>query len=147
MYSSVSNADDYFATQFNTDVWSNASIEDKEKALTQASRLLDLVRYKGAKTSPEQPHEFPRNGDATIHNRVLWACYELAFKILQGVNKTDAQQKAKRVKLGPMEIEVDSSSSKVSEEYPFLEKDIFELIKPYVLPATQTSQTLDVVRC
>lgn len=91
--SGISAADDYFTTRLYTNIWFAKSDTDKQRALNDATRIIDRLNYKGTKTEPDQFHEVPRSGltmqriaiDPTvIPDDFLFAQYEIAFALLKG---------------------------------------------------------------
>lgn len=59
-YISLADADDYFKTRLNSDTWTNATDEDKKKALITATKHIDYYNFIGRKENADQPLEFPR---------------------------------------------------------------------------------------
>lgn len=86
MYGSEELASEYFATRLRTTVWDSASSEDRVKALSEATRSIDRLAFKGAKTDPEQVLQFPRNCKETIPDAILQATYELALALLDEID-------------------------------------------------------------
>lgn len=84
-YGSVSDADVYFANRLRRNIWLDSEIQDKKAALTEAREWIDRLSYKGFKTDPTQLFEFPRNGDLEVPRDVEKACYEIAVKLLDGM--------------------------------------------------------------
>jgi hypothetical protein len=58
----------------------------KFKALTHATRILERLNYKGAKTDTLQSYQFPRSPDTEIPQDMQDACCELALSLLDGVD-------------------------------------------------------------
>lgn len=85
-YGSVGGGDKYFANRLRRDVWSDASVQDKKAALTEATDWINKLDYAGSKTSDDQLLQFPRNGDTAVHTDVEKACYEIAVKLLDGMD-------------------------------------------------------------
>ena len=95
-YVSVEEADTYFAWRFfvNTSEWDNASTEQKENALVEATRRMDQLELRGRKKDPGQVLQFPRCYstvvedepkvvcDAGVLPNVKRACCEEALTIL-----------------------------------------------------------------
>ncbi len=70
-YITVDEGDAYFAGRLRTTAWDNASPEDKEKALIEASTIIDNLNFAGEKLELQQEHEFPRFGvDPTLDDIV-----------------------------------------------------------------------------
>lgn len=86
-YITISDADTYFATRLDTDVWDDASDDDKTAALTQATRAIDRLNYRGKKNSESQDNQFPRYDDSEVPVEVEYACCELALAFLDGVDQ------------------------------------------------------------
>jgi hypothetical protein len=99
-YLTVSDADDYFTTRLNSDVWFAATVPQKSAALVTATRVIDNLNFYGLKADSSQPLEFPRRPDyasadgatfapacpATTPTAVLIACCEEAVVRLDGVD-------------------------------------------------------------
>jgi protease II len=93
-YSTTSEADVYFNTlRLNSAAWTDAITSDKQKALYEATRLIDVLSFRGKKTDLDQELEFPRDGETEIPNNIVLACYEIAFSLLDGVNTEYEQDK------------------------------------------------------
>jgi hypothetical protein len=63
-YLSEADADTYFATSFNAAAWTALSSAEKTVALTEATRWLETLCWKGEKCSDTQPLKWPRKADA-----------------------------------------------------------------------------------
>lgn len=100
-YGTVAAGDTYFASRLFSWDWSQATAEDKAKALQHAADLIDQFDYIGDKftiaalgTDPDeadvqtanlaQPNEFPRGDSATIPAEIEQAAYLIAQKLLSG---------------------------------------------------------------
>lgn len=83
-YATVQEADAYFTARLPSDEWDLSDEPSKIKALATASRRIDNLCYFGAKTAEDQEHQFPRNGKATVPTSILYACYEIAYALLEG---------------------------------------------------------------
>lgn len=84
IYGTVLDATNYFSKRLNSLAWANATNEDRVAALTEATRLIDNLNFKGDKTDVDQYLEFPRDGDTSIPYNIKFATYELAWKLLDG---------------------------------------------------------------
>jgi hypothetical protein len=85
-YGNMIKANIYFDNRLRSEDWQNADIDTKKKALVEATRLIDLLNYIDDKTSSSQLHEFPRDGDTEVPDTIELACYEVALKLIQGVD-------------------------------------------------------------
>jgi len=91
-YIDAAEANDYFLTRLNSDAWFNepdgtsSTPDRKVQALETATRAIDLLRYKGAKTDPDQLNQFPRNGETVIPVAIKLATAELALSFLEGLD-------------------------------------------------------------
>ena len=83
-YADQTYAGTYFGERLGTSAWDSASSGNKDKALKQATRVLDTLNYRGAKSDEAQVREFPRNGESTIPEAIKEACCEVALALLQG---------------------------------------------------------------
>jgi hypothetical protein len=103
-YGTLQEANDYFSGRLHEYAWSNASVDDRPKALRAATRIIDTLNYKGNKHTvfvllngdPDanedairgqeaaQVLEFPRGADTSVPEAVRLACYEIAHSLLDG---------------------------------------------------------------
>lgn len=93
-YINLTNADTYFADRLNSDVWDSATASNKEKALIQATKILDSMTFIGTRSKSTQILKFPRlfpidftlDGfiidSATVPQNILDAVCELAIYLL-----------------------------------------------------------------
>lgn len=75
-YASVAEGDDYHASRLRSTDWTNASNSDKQKALAQASRVIDAeVRFRGYKANYAQAMQWPRilARDSNLYGAVVAA--------------------------------------------------------------------------
>jgi hypothetical protein len=86
IFGSVASADRYFSERLDTQLWEVASLENKQKALVQATRAIDQLRFAGYKNDATQPLEWPRNDEETIPEGIQQATYEEAFNLLKGAD-------------------------------------------------------------
>ena len=85
-YGDVAGGTEYFGQRLRTAVWDDASDEDRQKALWEATRSIDRLAFKGAKTDPDQVLQFPRNTLEDIPDNILYATYELALALLDNID-------------------------------------------------------------
>ena len=69
-YVSNEQADDYFLNRVHNGVWDD-NIDIQEEALVTASGILDLEKWVGMTTSPDQPLAWPRVG-VVVNTRSGW---------------------------------------------------------------------------
>lgn len=96
-YLDLTAANTYFNGRAGGSAWTSytngaETANDKGRALVSATRMLDLQSWVGAKTSPSQPMEWPRDGvtdrdGVAVANTVIpadiqAACCELALALL-----------------------------------------------------------------
>ena len=114
----VAGADSYFSARLYSGKWDSAATEDKEKALKQATRMLDQIDWRGAKSLATNSLRWPRSAVTDRDNILLSAdsipvflksaACELAINFLDSDStKTSNQDTAliKRVKAGPIDVE------------------------------------------
>lgn len=117
-YGTINEANAYFSQRLFTDAWDAASGSQRENALIQATRLIDGLNYKGAKSTVydimydsdgdrytgdnyptedeiitadrAQALEFPRGKDTEVPETIEWACYETAYALLEGFDPDTA---------------------------------------------------------
>ncbi len=96
-YIELEDADTYFSTRPDSDVWTNSTTTDKQNALYKSTRAIDRLQFQGVKTNNynhdvngaslvAQPLEFPRNGDTVVPDAIRIACCECAIAFLDGVD-------------------------------------------------------------
>jgi hypothetical protein len=61
-YADAIDAGTYFSSRLHASVWLNASWDDKENALRQATTLIDALDFHGRKTTQTQTLAWPRVG-------------------------------------------------------------------------------------
>ena len=86
IFGSIEGADRYFSERLDTQLWEIASEDTKKRALIQATRAINTLRFAGSKSDETQPLEWPRNGEETIPEVVQQATYEEAFALLKGAD-------------------------------------------------------------
>lgn len=105
-YSDLVDAQAYFDERLHEVAWSQSSEADQTKSLLAATRIIDTLGYKGYKhtvwvaldndpdadeetiaaAEASQENEFPRGADTEVPEQILWACYEIAYALLDGVD-------------------------------------------------------------
>jgi hypothetical protein len=115
-YVTIQEAQAYFDDRLHEVAWSLSNVGDQRKSLDEATRIIDTLRYKGLKNvvyqyridNPDvaecadkgdadslaliraaevtQENEFPRDADTTIVQYIMWATYEIAYSLLDGVD-------------------------------------------------------------
>lgn len=79
-------AQSYFDGRLGTYAWDTASATDQDKALAQATTLIEQLNFAGSVTTPGQSLQFPRGGDTQIPQAIKNACTEIALKLLDDVD-------------------------------------------------------------
>lgn len=94
-YVTVLEVDTYASERLNSRAWINASVTDRNKAIAQASRMMNRLNFAGSKTDEGQELEFPRNGETVTPQDIKDACSEITIVLLGGANveKDFEQQK------------------------------------------------------
>lgn len=82
----VEEADTYFASRYNSSLWSNSDTTIKTQVLNKSMQLVDLLDYSGDKTDADQLHAFPRDEDTETPQQVKDAICEVAYAVLDGVD-------------------------------------------------------------
>jgi hypothetical protein len=105
-YATIQEAEEFFLCKLHEQAWSVSNPAEREPALIEATRIIDSLNYKGVKnavyvlldanpdaTSDEiraaeasQALEFPRGADTVVPDRILWACFEITYALLDGVD-------------------------------------------------------------
>lgn len=106
LYRTIADVDAYFREQLYASDWTNASDDDRNKALLAATRSVDSLRFKGLKKAvydllvtdedatdeeiqdayDSQLHQFPRDTQTadTVPDQVFYAVCEEAISLLSG---------------------------------------------------------------
>jgi hypothetical protein len=121
-YITLVEATTYFESRLNTTLWDSATTANKEKALKQATQMIDFRDYKGRRYSQLQILKFPRSGlrddgvdldDSEVPQKVKNAQCELAIYLLNDdYTAPDDLANFTNVKVGPLEISTRASSQK-----------------------------------
>ena len=103
-YTTVSDADDYFATRFAANRWLAANPDDKLRALTTATQIINRLNFVGLKAAAyvvkraggtkaeiraagnTQENQFPRNDDTEVPVEIEQACCEIAYALISGID-------------------------------------------------------------
>jgi hypothetical protein len=85
----VVEGDQHFADRVQTYAWDEATQEQQERALAEATEALNKLRWRGCKTSSTQANEWPRDDipnmtDGTTPDDIKRACIEIAYSLLNG---------------------------------------------------------------
>jgi hypothetical protein len=101
-YGSVAEATNYFSLRLHEFAWSEASVDDRPRALFAATQVVDALNFKGKKhtvyellesnpsatfeqireAEASQPLEFPRGADTEVPDAIRKAVYEIAHSLL-----------------------------------------------------------------
>lgn len=86
MYGTIEKADAYFGNLLEGQRWMFTPVDKKRMALISATRRIDRLNFRGVKTDPSQPLQFPRGTDTLVPVEIQWACFELAQELLKGTD-------------------------------------------------------------
>lgn len=117
-YVSVSDASEYFRLSYNRTAWANAGTSDKERALAEATRVLDTyVQWFGDIASETQALRWPRSNvidqdgraiaSDTIPKPIQNLTCEMAYQILNNSGFDVTENDIDRVKIGSLDINFD----------------------------------------
>ena len=137
IYGSIAGADRYFSEVLYGQLWSLTSLERKNKALVQATRMLESLPFYGNKAEETQALSFPRNSLTVTPVEVEQATYELANALLKGADaETERRQLfVKSRKFGRIQTDFDWANGvpeHIVAGIPCLEA--WRLIRPYLSP-------------
>lgn len=144
-YANVEYANSYLSNLLNANVWDKVEGQAKERALMSATLQIDALSsygggFRGQKTEPDQPLEFPRSSDADIPEAIKRACCHEALSLLEQVQSATASKRAKAIQQGVTSISIGDSSesySKASECQSGIRRYLLSdmaiaLIRPYL---------------
>lgn len=87
-YADIGYAVEYFDTRLNTAAWDQAEVNDQQRALYEATRIIDSLKLISTKTLKDQELRFPRYPLTEVTEDVKEACCDIALALLQGVDPT-----------------------------------------------------------
>lgn len=125
----------YFQNErLGSELWFEEGSENRERALTQATRLMDTLNYHGCRTDSNQENEFPRNADTEIPKVIKQACCEIAFALLDGRDvEMDAEQTdATAASFGGGTVRVDPDIVNQAKIHSIPSASAWALIRPYL---------------
>jgi hypothetical protein len=125
-YASLAEGTTYFGERLQASAWTGESDPDvQERALIMATRRLDLLEYRGIKSSSAQALKWPRDGaydedgeqyaTNAIPTFLKHATFELALHFLNSAAESedpfadDGLGRFDRAKIGPLEVEINHS--------------------------------------
>ncbi len=133
-YGSVEDGSNYFSRRLNSSPWDDASDTDKLKSLWEATRLIDCLNFKGSKADSSQILQFPRGEDEVIPADIRYATYEIAYRLLDGIDPDLEQDDLRTSAQGYSSVRV-SKDTAWGQEY--LQNGIpsaraWHLLRPYL---------------
>ena len=154
-YVSVAEAIGYFNLSFNRTAWVDAGNGDREKALAEATRLLDTyVAWIGEIAADTQALRWPRTGvidpddrvvsDTTIPLAIKNITCELAYSILQNSGFDITENTIDKLKVGPINIDFDVMQK--SNGFPKVVRDAIAFWGTLNMPVSGSLQTAKLVR-
>ena len=138
-YATVIEADTYHSGRlFNTE-WTAATTANKETSLIMATRLINLNKFTGIKTTSTQALKYPRYGiydddgnsidSDTNPQALIDAVSEYAFLlIIKDLTRESSDKGIKKLKVGPIDIEINASDR--SKPIP---PSVMSMIKQWLL--------------
>ncbi len=133
-YGTVYEADRYAEAKISFLAWSGATEIQKKAALIEATNIIDALCFMGAKTDTAQSLQFPRGGDTEIPEKILWATYEIAEKLLDEIT-VDALLASARVTSNQYESVSTSYDARYTPEHVLVgipSPIAWRWIKPYL---------------
>lgn len=92
-YITLTEAEEYFATRYNSGAWDDLTDSVKIVLLQSATRALDLYcDWLYDKTDVNQDLQHPRNGKTTVDDYIKVAESEIAFSILESENVSETNE-------------------------------------------------------
>ena len=152
-YGTVLGGDVFFAKRIHNWDWTNATTEEKVRALYNASQLIDKFSFIGCKVESSQSLEFPRQLDGvagSIHNGdipppIIEACYLIADSLLSGRDpQSDFEALMTKVEtFGPIRTEFERARGPQEHLANLIPSpDAWQRIKPFLYIATGFSTNL-----
>ena len=119
-YLTVAEADAYFADRLNATAWDGATVENKPKALIQATKAIESMKFLGSRSVSTQKLSFPRSDvyvdnilidDTIVPQDVKEAVCEYAILMLQeDYSAPDDLEAFSEVAVGSIKIKTNASN-------------------------------------
>lgn len=100
-YATRIQAQQYFDGRLQTFPWDSASPSDQDKALMQATTLIERLNFAGVPNTLNQLMKFPRGTDTQVPQDILSACAEIALVLLDDV---DVNKEMKKINISDARI-------------------------------------------
>ena len=144
VYGSVEKANNYFANRLHCQRWETFSNVEKFQSLVEGTRCIDKLNFVGSKSDATQPLQFPRGTDTLVPVHIEFACYEIGYALLKGVDPTTEREniftKVQGYGMFRTEHRNDTVKPWIAAGVPSL--DAWEYLMPYLLPRLE----LDLLR-
>ena len=157
-YATVNEANAFFANRLKANIWSDASYEDRRKALIEATQRIERLNFVGEKVDSLQKLQFPRKNvfvvsstetvttqDTLIPADIKIASYLIAYKLLDEVETDVEVDNLAMVSGGYHQAKAQYDRSFVQEHIrngiPSFEA--WTYLKPYLV----NPNTIQLVRC
>lgn len=116
------------------DLWEDSTTPIKERALTQATSIIDSFLYDGVKNDPNQSHQFPRNSQPSVPQEVQQATMALTLSLLKQhlVHENIQPWIAKGMYVNASRIESLVAEARESLSLREQEKGYYTIIHPYL---------------
>lgn len=85
-YCTQTEAETYLASKLDSGDWDEADQTRKNKALLQATKIINSLNYAGELADEDQENEFPRDDDEEVPQSIKDACVEIALALLKGID-------------------------------------------------------------
>ena len=140
-YATTSDMTTYLTGVLITDMWDEATLAEKNKALIMATRAIDRLDFQGEKYDEDQTAQFPRGDDTTVPQDIIDANCALALALLDGV---DPEQEVESLRLKSQGY----ASARVTYDSDFVpeyiragipSKTAWNYLKPYLRDIEQIS--------
>jgi hypothetical protein len=143
-YVSEADADAYHTDRVDNDAWDTATTLQKETAIKNATRLLDLLQWKGSKYFEDGALRWPREGVYDLDGIMLAvdtiptflenATAEYAFVLLRDGDVTAAPGSAglEKLKVDVIELEFDTERNNPTQKSQDTPDSVLAIIQPYL---------------
>lgn len=115
-YTTLDQANAFHAVRPTFAAWNALSDSDKMARLVAASDVVDSLRFRGAKSDPNQLRQFPRGGVAYVPTAVVQAVAYLAGnpQCLGAIGGSQSKQLSS-VKIGELQVNYQSGSDTTAQ--------------------------------
>lgn len=140
-YVTTTEVDTYVTGVLDTEMWDDATLSQKNKAMIMATRAIDRLDFQGEKYLAAQTAQFPRGDDTAVPQDIKDATSALTLAFLDGVDPEHEVESLRLKSQGYASARVTYDSDYVPEyiRAGIPSKTAWNFLKPYLRDTEQFS--------